>query len=251
MVPKDDESDLKRNKRRERDAAEKQDDVRHMKEIKMQIKKASNHTEDVAEDSPVEFTREETDAPISFSVLKEAVKETDTPEHDAKKPKLDLFGEEQPADIQSSKPKDKNRGLTNLEMIHAGIKQKHKRVSSAWIKAGIVVKVLSPALRIHGYYKQKGVIKRIVDSYLAEIEMLNSKDIVRVDQAELETVLPAIGGRLLILKGAHEDCIAEVTGLDIDKFSVEVKLLMGSEKGQKQWYEYEDVSKLYNQQLCS
>jgi len=251
LIRKDDEHDLKRNKRRDRDAAEKLDDVRQMKEIEKQIKKAATQTEDAAEhEAPTELAREETDAPISFSVQKELP--VDHPEPDSKRPKLDLFGDDQQTEHreQSDKAK-KHREPSKLEMIHAGFKDKDKRVSSSWIKPGIVVKVLSSALRIHGYYKQKGVIKRIVDRYMAEIEMLNSKDVIRVDQAELETVLPAVGGRLLILKGSHEDCIAELTGIDVDRFSVQVKLLMGPEQGIKEWYEYEDVSKLYNQQLCS
>ena len=149
-------------------------------------------------------------------------------------------------------PERRSKGLTHLEKIHAGIREKHKKLTlDGWIKPGIVVKVMSPGLRIHGYYKQKGVIKKLIDAYIAEIEMIGSGDIVRVDQAELETVLPAVGGKLLILKGPNEDCIAELTGIDIERFSVEVRLLNGSEKGHKEWYEYEDVAKLYNQQLCS
>ena len=278
LVPKEDEADVRRSKRKERDVAEKQDDVRQMKEIQRQIEKAAARQIDetkitMTTTAPdelattiTELNRTETDGPISFSVQKECDEK-----EASKKQKLEFFAEDPSVTSQSDSshgvrwtlqglkflgyplvPERRSKGLTHLEKIHAGIKEKHKKLTlDGWVKPGIVVKVISPGLRIHGYYKQKGVIKKLIDAYIAEIEMIGTGDIVRVDQAELETVLPAVGGKLLILKGPHEDCIAELTGIDIERFSVEVRLLNGSEKGHKEWYEYEDVAKLYNQQLCS
>lgn len=59
-------------------------------------------------------------------------------------------------------------------------------VSGAWISKGLVVKVMSNQLQ--DYYKKKGVIRSLPDQYVAEVEMLDSGDVLRVDQAELETV---------------------------------------------------------------
>nr|CAD1818813.1 unnamed protein product [Ananas comosus var. bracteatus] len=56
---------------------------------------------------------------------------------------------------------------------------------------------MSKTLAEKGYYKQKGVVKRVVDKYVGEIEMLESKHVLRVDQEELETVIPQIGGFFL------------------------------------------------------
>lgn len=142
----------------------------------------------------------------------------------------------------------KRKGMSRLESIHATFKKSKSGLHRSWLKSGIVVKVLSLALKAHGYYKQKGVIKRLIDPFIAELEMIESHDIIRVDQAELETVLPAIGGKVRILKGIHEDAVAEVTSLDVEQFSVEVAMLSGSRIGRKEWYTYEDVSKIYNQQ---
>ena len=62
-----------------------------------------------------------------------------------------------------------------------------------WLCPGIVVKVMSKSLAEKGYYKQKGVVKKVIDKYVGEIEMLESKHVLRVDQDELETVIPQIG----------------------------------------------------------
>ncbi|KAK7242967.1 hypothetical protein RIF29_37749 [Crotalaria pallida] len=58
---------------------------------------------------------------------------------------------------------------------------------------------MSKVLAEKGYYKQKGVVRKVIDKYVGEIEMLESKHVLRVDQAELETVIPQVGGRLNLL----------------------------------------------------
>jgi KN17 SH3-like C-terminal domain len=56
-----------------------------------------------------------------------------------------------------------------------------------WLRRGIVVKVLAGQLR--NYFGEKGVVVSVVDGgYVGEVEMLKSGDVLRVDQAELQTV---------------------------------------------------------------
>ena len=59
-----------------------------------------------------------------------------------------------------------------------------------WLCEGIVVKVMSKALAEKGYYKHKGVVRKVIDKYVGEIEMIDTKHVLRVDQEELETVIP-------------------------------------------------------------
>jgi DNA/RNA-binding protein KIN17 len=47
-----------------------------------------------------------------------------------------------------------------------------------WLAPGIVVKVL--AKKLTGYYKQKGVVLRVLDKYRGEIEMMESGDVLQV-----------------------------------------------------------------------
>ncbi|KAL3579061.1 hypothetical protein D5086_020565 [Populus alba] len=64
----------------------------------------------------------------------------------------------------------------------------------------VAMEVMSKALAEKGYYKQKGVVRKVIDKYVAEIEMLESKHKLRVDQEELETVIQQIGENCLKFK---------------------------------------------------
>jgi len=113
-----------------------------------------------------------------------------------------------------------------------------------WLYPGIIVKVMSKALKEHGYYKQKGVVEQVIDKYIGEVSMLGSGDVIRVDQAELETVLPSPGGRVLVVNGIHRGTKGQLMGVDVKRFQAEVELGSGSSHGQRIWLDYEDVCKL-------
>ncbi|KAJ4710003.1 DNA/RNA-binding protein KIN17 [Melia azedarach] len=82
--------------------------------------------------------------------------------------------------------------LDELMREEEKVKEKMNR-KDYWLCEGIIVKVMSKALADKGYYKQKGVVKKVIDKYVGEIEMLGNKHKLRVDQDELETVIPQIG----------------------------------------------------------
>jgi len=54
------------------------------------------------------------------------------------------------------------------------------------------VKVITSKLG-EKYYKKKGVITKVEDRYQAVVKMLDTNDKIRLDQAHVETVIPAIG----------------------------------------------------------
>ena len=62
----------------------------------------------------------------------------------------------------------------------------YQPTSGSWISTGLVVKVM--AEQLPAYYKQKGEVVGIVDQYVAEVEMMQSGDVLRIDQSQLETV---------------------------------------------------------------
>ncbi len=49
-------------------------------------------------------------------------------------------------------------------------------------------------------------MERVIDRYVGEVAMLDGADVVRVDQAQLETVIPSPGGAVLVVNGAHRGC---------------------------------------------
>ena len=78
-----------------------------------------------------------------------------------------------------------------------------------------------------------------------EVKVLESGDRLRIDQEELETVIPAIGGTVLILNGQGKGATAELLELDVDKYSAKLKVLQGSSRGSVlSNVQYEDISKV-------
>ncbi|KAL6558734.1 DNA/RNA-binding protein kin17 [Orobanche minor] len=114
-----------------------------------------------------------------------------------------------------------------------------------WLFEGIVVKVMSEALADKGYYKQKGVVRKVIDKYYGEIEMLANKHLLRVDQAELETVLPQMGGLVKIVNGAYRGELARLLAIDAGEFCAKVQIEKGIYDGRiLKAVVYEDICKV-------
>jgi len=112
--------------------------------------------------------------------------------------------------------KKKISAIEQIAKDREASKDKNNR-KDYWIKPGIIVKVMS---KIQGgkYYKLKGKIVNVTDKYVADVNMLDSGDVMRIDQNLLETVIPPEGGRALIVNGAYRGEEAVLISLDIDKF---------------------------------
>eukprot|EP01121_Diplochlamys_sp_Union-15-3_P008343 TRINITY_DN220_c0_g4_i1.p1 TRINITY_DN220_c0_g4~~TRINITY_DN220_c0_g4_i1.p1 ORF type:complete len:122 (+),score=24.47 TRINITY_DN220_c0_g4_i1:145-510(+) len=113
-----------------------------------------------------------------------------------------------------------------------------------WLQVGIVVKIMNKQLSEGKYYKQKGVVVEVIDRYIAVIQMIDFKAKLKLDQQQLETVIPAIGGTVLIVNGAHRGEQAKLVALDYDNFSATVQILKGLHRGEQVQKEYEDICKL-------
>ena len=111
-----------------------------------------------------------------------------------------------------------------------------------WLADGIVVKVKHKTVGGGKYYNQKGVIEQVEGRYVGQIKMLQSGDVLRLDQDFLETVLPALEGRVLVLNGPHRGERATLKAIDVDKFCATIQLSGSGElvKG----IAYEDIAKL-------
>lgn len=114
-----------------------------------------------------------------------------------------------------------------------------------WLQPGIVVKIVSKALQSEGLYKKKGAVRRCLQGgYVAEIDVIDTGTRVQVDQTELETVLPSVGGAVVVLKGEHRGLTGKMDGLETDKYVAVVTLREGPNKGATVRFDYEDISKL-------
>ena len=110
-----------------------------------------------------------------------------------------------------------------------------------WLAVGLVVKCTDKRLQGGAYYKQKGSVEKLVDRYTAHVRMTTSGDLLKLDQEVLETVIPAVGGRVLVVNGAWRGQIGSLDAIDEARFCVRVQL----DSGQLlEAVEYEDVCKL-------
>ncbi|GLJ55067.1 hypothetical protein SUGI_1182020 [Cryptomeria japonica] len=132
------------------------------------------------------------------------------------------FGERNPRNSQFGDPNSRDKkeinggkasegpaALAELMKEQERAKDKMNR-KDYWLTEGIVVKVTSKGLAEKGYYKQKGVVIKVIEKYVGEIKMIETGHVLRVDQEELETVIPQIGGIVRIVNGAYRGCNARI-----------------------------------------
>jgi len=137
--------------------------------------------------------------------------------------------------------KNRKEMKTNSQIVKSD--QSISSSSKRWLKKGIVVKIITKSLG-DKYYKQKAFIKDIVgEDKMAAIVVLTSNGAkIRLDQSHLETVVPALGRTVLILRGQLRGEQAILKDLDVDNFCAKLKVI---ETGEKLSLPYEDFSKLY------
>lgn len=97
------------------------------------------------------------------------------------------------------------------------------------------------------YYKKKGVVTEVPDKYVAAVSMLDSGHKLKLDQAHLETVIPAVGRPVLVVNGAYRGCSAFLKELDEKNYCVTIEISSGPLKGRiVDKVDYEDICKLHN-----
>jgi len=156
----------------------------------------------------------------------------------------------------SSSGKKRKSALDEIMEMEEELKKKQKRVKDSsqlhanvtdpWLTTGIIVKVVTPKLS-EKYYRKKGVVVDIADKYSGVVRMLDSGDRVRVDEAHLETVIPALGKPVIVLNGEHSGQRAVLESIDEAHFCCSIRLQTGRSKGQVvHSVQYEHISKLHS-----
>jgi DNA/RNA-binding protein KIN17 len=114
---------------------------------------------------------------------------------------------------------------TNPISSSANLKEVRKKY---WIYQNIIVRVITKHLANGEYYKRKGKVTKVVDKYTAEVEILDPEggDILKLDQDDLETVIPkVIGEKVLIVNGKGRGNFAKVVRLDTNRYKADLELL--------------------------
>ena len=98
-------------------------------------------------------------------------------------------------------------------------------IHEEWVAPGIVVKVMNSRVGGGKYYKQKGnVVSVEADGFTGIISMNDSGDILKIDQQDLETVVPALGKPVLIVNGKRRGRRATLIALHVEAFSADIEL---------------------------
>lgn len=114
-----------------------------------------------------------------------------------------------------------------------------------WVTTGIVVKVVNKKVGDGQYYKCKGVVKDVEDKFCATVELLDSGDVLRLDQDDLETVIPKPGRKVKVVNGLGRGCVAKLLDISVDDFCARIRIDSGSHKGEVlDRVEYEDICRL-------
>nr|CAI5821054.1 unnamed protein product [Callosobruchus analis] len=114
-----------------------------------------------------------------------------------------------------------------------------------WLTEGIIVKVMTKSLG-EEFYKQKGVIREVIDKYVAILKILDNSKKLKIDQEHLETVIPTIGKLVKVVNGAYRGQTAALISIDERHFCAEIEIAKGLLKGRRvSKIEYEDIYKLH------
>lgn len=112
---------------------------------------------------------------------------------------------------------------------------------TGWVMEGIVVKIMNKEVSDGAFYKSKGTVIGVVDKFAARVRTLDSGAVLELDQDDLETVIPNPGGVVMILNGKFRGSEAVIERIDIDNYTVAMRLLESDVfvRG----VEYDDISR--------
>eukprot|EP00986_Skeletonema_menzelii_P004594 scaffold1572_cov141-Skeletonema_menzelii.AAC.9 len=147
-----------------------------------------------------------------------------------------------------------NASAENTEKKKHKSDKKHKEdcddeKNDYWLYRDIIVRIINKKLSDGQYYKRKAIVDKVIDKYEARVEVLESSrkandggDILRLDQDDLETVIPKeLGEKVRILVGKHRGKKARVIRLNREDYRAELRL---TDDDRVVTLDYEDFSKL-------
>jgi len=241
-VQKDPEEELREKKAAKKEKMAKDDEERIRDYIDAQIEKAKLQAKLDQEFIATELEKGDDEIVKLDMKMKEIKKvQTDLPVQNPLKVK-DVSKE------SSAKKKEDNKRRINAldEIMKEEIDKKKLKeqddplMENAWLRSNIIVKINAKSLG-DKFYKKKGRIVDVVDDFSALIELNDGSAKIRVDQDDLETVIPSIGRKVMILWGKYCGEEAELVNIFTKEFQAELKL----ENGKVKKLPYEQFSKVY------
>ena len=147
--------------------------------------------------------------------------------------------------LGSKETQSKKSALDQIIEEQEKLRQKSEKFD-IWLLKGIVVKIITDSLG-DKYYKAKGVIEKVEDKYTCILRTLETNDVLKLDQKHVETVIPQIGRKVVVLRGLYRGLEATLTEVNYDKFCVKIRIDSEAAKGKIiDNVKYEDISKMHN-----
>ncbi|XP_039144696.1 KIN17-like protein [Dioscorea cayenensis subsp. rotundata] len=247
-IDRDSETIFKDRLKNKRLRAELADEEKQERAIALQIERASSSNPNQPPPPPPSSDPAPIDpnAKVAFSLSMQTTNSDTEP----KRPKIAFDEDPEPEKAEKKRTAGGSGAKGGSSALEELIREEEKAKERSnrkdyWLCEGIIVKVMSKTLESKGYYKQKGVVKRVIDKYVGEIEMLENKHLLRIDQEELETVIPQIGGLVRIVNGAYRGSNARLLSVNTEKFCAKVQIEKGAYDGRVlQAVDYEDICKI-------
>jgi DNA/RNA-binding protein KIN17 len=147
--------------------------------------------------------------------------------------------------LNSKEGQNKKLALDEIIEEHEKMKEKLGK-HDYWLLKGIVVKIITDSLG-DKYYKKKGVVEKVENKYTCILRVFDSNDVLKLDQKHVETVIPQIGRRVLVVKGQYRGSEATLLDVNYDDFNTKIRIESGLTKGRIiNKVKYEDISKMHN-----
>lgn len=173
-------------------------------------------------------------------------KEDDTLDRDDKKDADDKPGSSNKPEFRqpkiSSKSQKELRRSVLDEIIEEEESKKQIKRKENWIEKNLVVKVITKKVP-EKYQKKKGVIERVEERFLAHVRMSESNALIKIDQNDLETVIPKEGNLVKIVNGGHHGEIAKLVKVNQESINATVRIEKGYHKDKEVEVEFEDICK--------
>eukprot|EP00112_Aurelia_sp_Birch-Aquarium-sp1_P001576 Seg1172.1 transcript_id=Seg1172.1/GoldUCD/mRNA.D3Y31 product="DNA/RNA-binding protein KIN17" protein_id=Seg1172.1/GoldUCD/D3Y31 len=253
-IDRDPETIKKQESLAKKEKMELDDHERMARFLEKQIEKAKETSSDKPENVYTELQRSHEEEKVSLNFSKPSTSsDKDSADRKPIAEASSLFKDAiknkmASASSRSSQPSTSKSGQKRKSALEEIIEEetKNNKVKRAenWITEGIIVKIVTKKLG-EKYYKKKGKIKGVKNVFVAMVEMIDNGDVLKLDQAHLETVIPQPGRLLKIVNGNHRGQTATMMAINEETFSVSVRLESGPQKGKKiEKIAYEDVCKL-------
>ena len=108
---------------------------------------------------------------------------------------------------KAAREREKREAAEEAERAAAAAAAKARAAAppaDAWLHRGIIVKIMNKKVANGKYYKQKGEVVAVHDHYVATVALAKFPGKkLKIDQDDLETVLPALGRTVLLVGGKH------------------------------------------------